>query len=85
MAADGPTGATPRKLTYKEQLELKALPEKIEALESDLDAVQSRLADPDFYKGPAEDIASAQRELQTLEQTLNDHYGRWEELDQRPS
>ncbi|MEO1902769.1 MAG: ATP-binding cassette domain-containing protein [Alcanivorax sp.] len=85
VAADGPPGAAPRKLTYKEQLELKALPEKIEALEAELDAVQHRLADPDFYKGPAEDIATAQRELQTLEDTLNDHYGRWEELDQRPS
>ena len=80
-----PDDAGARKLTYKEQLELKALPEKIEALEAELDAAQERLADPDIYKGPAEDIAAAQRQLQTLEQALNDHYGRWEELDQRPS
>ena len=84
-ATSAPDAAGGRKLTYKEQLELKALPERIESLETELEQVRNRLADPDLYKGPAEEIADAQRELQTLEQTLNDHYGRWEELDQRPS
>ncbi|GAA5135869.1 ATP-binding cassette domain-containing protein [Alloalcanivorax gelatiniphagus] len=84
-ATSAPDATDGRKLTYKEQLELKALPERIESLEAELEQVRNRLADPDLYKGPAEEIADAQRELQTLEQTLNDHYGRWEELDQRPS
>ena len=42
-------------------------------------------SDPDFYKRPQDEIADAQRRLQELEQRLNEHYARWEELAQRES
>ena len=74
-----------RKLSYKEELELQALPEQIETLEATLGEVQTELSDPDFYKRPQDEIADAQRRLQELEQRLNEHYARWEELAQRES
>ena len=74
-----------RKLSYKEELELQALPEQIETLEGTLGEVQTELSDPDFYKRPQDEIADAQRRLQELEQRLNEHYARWEELAQRES
>ncbi len=74
-----------RKLSYKEELELKALPEQIEELEARVGEVQAELAEPDFYKRSQDDIADAQRRLQELEQRLNEHYARWEELAQRES
>ena len=60
-------------------------PELIETLEGTLGEVQTELSDPDFYKRPQEEIADAQRRLQELEQRLNEHYARWEELAQRES
>ena len=60
-----------------------------EAVDADLEAtlgeVQTELSDPDFYKRPQDEIADAQRRLQELEQRLNEHYARWEELAQRES
>ena len=48
----------PRRLTYKEQRELEALPERIEALEAELGELHQATADPAFYRqAPAEIIS----------------------------
>ena len=44
-----------RRLTYKEQRELDALPQRIEALEAELGRLHQRMAEPEFYReAPAE-------------------------------
>jgi len=69
------------KLSYKDQRELDALPQKIETLEAELEQVQQQLADPALYQGNGEQIGELQQRLQTLEQALETAYSRWEALE----
>jgi ATP-binding cassette subfamily F protein uup len=73
--------AVKKKLTYNEQRELKGLPEKIETLETEIGELHTAMAEGDFYKQPAETIATKQGELKTLEAELTAAYARWEELE----
>ena len=52
-----------RRLTYHEQRELQALPQRIEALEAELAELQQRLADPMFYRRPPAEIVSVKGRL----------------------
>ena len=72
---------TKRKLSYKENRELEALPQQIETLESDVAAIHESMAAADYYQRPGEEIAADQQRLQELEATLQQAYARWEELD----
>ena len=51
-------------------------------MESALEALQSTMSDPAFYKEAAETIAAEQKRLSELEHTLAEAYARWEALDQ---
>ncbi|MEY4177438.1 MAG: transporter ATP-binding protein uup [Planctomycetota bacterium] len=73
--------APPRKLTYKEQRELEALPGRIEALEKKLAELHVEFADPGFYKQPGERIAARQAELTKTESELNAAMERWMTLE----
>ncbi len=70
-----------RKLTFKEKRELAELPQRIEALETDVAELHSRMADPDFYRKAGEQVALTTARLETLEKELAATYSRWEELD----
>ena len=77
-----PQEAPPRKkLSYKEQRELEALPGRIEALENELAALQSEVAEPNFYQRPAEYSRVALERLSTLQQELDALLERWTELE----
>jgi ATP-binding cassette subfamily F protein uup len=76
------TGAgAPRKLSYKERRELEALPARIEALEADERALNSRIAGPEFYTEGGAAIAAALARLEALSQELHVAYTRWAELE----
>jgi ATP-binding cassette subfamily F protein uup len=70
-----------RKLSYKEQLELEALPERIEALEAEQAELQMRMGDGDFYRQPKEEITTALQRLDMLEKELANCYQRWLDLE----
>jgi ABC transport system ATP-binding/permease protein len=70
-----------RKLTYKEQRELEALPERIEALEEEQADLRARMGDAGFYRQSRDEISAAVRRLETVGQELEACYGRWQELD----
>jgi ATP-binding cassette subfamily F protein uup len=72
-----------KKLTYGEELELQTLPEKLEALEARIEALQHEMADPDFYQQPGEAVAERTRQLEVLQSELDETFTRWEELDSR--
>ncbi len=74
---------TPKKLTFKEQRELESLPATIEKLEEQLAKLHEEIAQPAFYKQPAEQITATQRTIAELEATINTSYSRWEELESR--
>lgn len=71
----------PRKLTFKEQRELEALPLQIETLEAEQQGLYDAMADPEFYKGEAHAIVEAKARLEVLEQELEEAYERWEALE----
>lgn len=73
----------PRRLTYKENLEIEALPAKIEALESRLAEIHESMAQPDFYQQAGEVIAEKQGLEKELQSELETTFARWEELDAR--
>jgi len=74
-------GGSRRRLTFKEQQELAALPARIEQLEGDIDALHQEMAQPDFYKQSGTQIAAGQAQLKELEDQLHTAFTRWEELE----
>jgi ATP-binding cassette subfamily F protein uup len=69
-----------RRLTFKENQELKAVTTNIERLEVDIAALHEQMAQPEFYQQPGEQIAAATSQLKTLEDRLAADFARWEEL-----
>ncbi|MES9943585.1 MAG: ATP-binding cassette domain-containing protein [Candidatus Thiodiazotropha sp.] len=69
------------KLSYKDQRELDALPQRIEALELQLDDLQTRLADPDLYRTQGDRVGELQLQMSEVQQELDQAYERWEILE----
>jgi ATP-binding cassette subfamily F protein uup len=80
-AAPSAPAERPRKLSYKEQRELDALPTRIEALERERDNLHAAIGAPGFYQQDRTAITAAQAKLAGLDQTLAAAYARWEELE----
>lgn len=76
-----PVAAPRRKLSYKEQRELEALPGQIEALEEEQAALQRETAEPTFFQRPAEEARAALARLESLQHELDALLERWAELD----
>ena len=70
-----------RKLSFKEERELEALPGQIAALEEEQGGLHARLSDPEFYKNAGAEIVSINARLLALEQELEAAYLRWDELE----
>jgi ABC transport system ATP-binding/permease protein len=68
-------------LTYQEQLDLEALPKKIEQLEERQDALHTVIGAPEFYQQDAEKVTTTQDELASLTKELEGTYKRWEMLE----
>lgn len=71
-----------KKLSFKEQTELKELPMRIEKMEAELSELQTLTVQPKFYQQPQEKITQSLAELQKLQVTLEQAYHRWHELEQ---
>lgn len=70
-----------KKLSYKEQRELEQLPALLEQLEAELEALQLKVNDADFFKQSTEQTQNTLNQLQQIESKLAQAYARWEELD----
>jgi len=87
-ALDRADGAKPtsRKLSYKLQRELEALPNNIDSLENEIAALEKAVNDPSFYERSREEINTRFAELESLRTALEVKITRWEELESaRPS
>jgi ATP-binding cassette subfamily F protein uup len=72
-----------KKLTFNEQRELDALPQRIEALETEQRALRSEMESADFYKASTERINAV---LARVEEAVREHeqlLARWMELEER--
>jgi len=76
-----PTGGAVRKLKWKEERELEALPARIEELETEQARLHGLLADPELYKGDGVEVARIREDLGQVEADLETVYTRWEELE----
>ena len=82
-----PKVATPqpqsKKLSYKEQRELDALPERIDSLEKELDSIRDALADGTIYRSDPAKAQSLTERLPLAEAELEASVERWAELEER--
>ena len=72
----------PRRMNNKERFELEALPERIEALETEQEQLYAQMSDPDFYRREGDDVAQVKTRLDAIAQELEEAYKRWETLEQ---
>ncbi len=70
-----------KKLSYKVQRELEALPGKIDAVEKNIAALQTEIAQPTFYQQTAEHTGETLARLEALQKELDELLERWAELE----
>ena len=70
-----------RKLSYKEQRELDALPQQMEDLEAKQSALEAEIADPSFYSQDQEVVTERLAELAKATEALDAALERWTELE----
>ncbi|KAF4533584.1 hypothetical protein B566_EDAN005631 [Ephemera danica] len=71
------------KLSWKEQRELEALPERIAALETEQGMLTQKLEDPSLYQRDAQAAQQAAARLAAIDDTLMNLLERWEALEAR--
>ena len=76
-----PQKERPRKLSFKEERELEALPERITGLEAEQEQIHATLADPEFYKNRGAEAVQLNARLEAIDSELLAAYARWEELE----
>jgi ATP-binding cassette subfamily F protein uup len=77
------TAPARRKLSYKEQRELDALPAQLESLETERAGLQAKMADPKFYSREQAEVAAKLKELADIEARIEVAFARWSDLESR--
>jgi ATP-binding cassette subfamily F protein uup len=77
-----PVAPAKKKLSYKLQRELDQLPEMIETLEQQQEAIQAQIGDPNFYQGDKDLVADTLKTLADVEAKLEQSLERWMELSE---
>jgi ATP-binding cassette subfamily F protein uup len=80
--AGKPKTVKARTLTFKERAELEALPARIEALEQEQQALETKLGDPAFYREAGAEIAAAKQRLESVGGELEEAFERWQLLEE---
>ena len=78
-----PAGNTPgkRKLSYKDQRELDALPDRMEALEKRQAELEETVSQADFYQQEHARVEQVLAELSAVQEELEDAFERWAKLE----
>ena len=71
------------RLSFNERKELEALPGRIEALESELEALHEGMAQPDFFREDPGEITRIRDRVEALPIEIDALMDRWAELDER--
>ncbi len=78
-------GASPapkaRRLSYKDQRELEAMPDKIQRLEAEQVKLNAAAADPTLFKQDPDQASAVLQRLQSLAAELESAYARWDALE----
>jgi len=70
-----------RRLSYKDQRELEAMPDMIQRLEAEQRQLQTAVSDPQLFNGDREQATAVLQRLQTLAADIERAYSRWDELE----
>lgn len=70
------------KFGFRQQKELDALPQTIQALETEQEDLYRAMGDPDLYKNDKSGIVGKKERLEVVKKLLAESYTRWEELEQ---
>jgi ATP-binding cassette subfamily F protein uup len=81
-AQEIPVASAKKKLSYKLQRELEALPGQIDEVEKQIAALTAEMAAPGFYQKPAEQTAATLAQLENRQGELDALLERWAELDE---
>jgi ATP-binding cassette subfamily F protein uup len=71
----------PKKLSYKHQRELDQLPLLIDDAEKAIEALQTSMLAPEYFRQDQQAVTNDNQLLKILEDKLAEHYARWEVLD----
>jgi ATP-binding cassette subfamily F protein uup len=77
------TGPSAKRLSYKEKQELEELPDRIDALETELASIEAVLADPSTYRERADEVAGLTARSEALPTEIEALFERWESLSER--
>lgn len=69
-------------MSHKDQRELAALPDEIEALEREQTQLVALMSSPDYHLRGAEQIRADRRRSEEIETLLLERFARWEQLEQ---
>ena len=69
-----------KKLSYREQQELLHMEENIAAAEAELEAIEARFSEPDFFVKNAKQMPQFEAQLADARQRVDSLYARWDEL-----
>ncbi|MDE0829776.1 MAG: ATP-binding cassette domain-containing protein [Vicinamibacterales bacterium] len=83
VKTEGRASAAPSRLSYNDQRELVALPERIERLEAEISRMNAATAAPGFYREAPDAIKATLAGLETAQEELVSFYTRWEHLESR--
>jgi ATPase subunit of ABC transporter with duplicated ATPase domains len=73
----------PKKLSYKDALELEQIEEKIIDAESEVDKIEKIFTSPDFYRKYAEQTNELNKQLAEAKIKVKQLYDRWDELERK--
>jgi ATP-binding cassette subfamily F protein uup len=73
--------ARPRKLSYKDQRELDAIPTTIQRLEAEQAQLTAVIGDPELFRRSPADATATVKRLQSVEKELESTFLRWEALE----
>ncbi len=74
---------SPKKLSYKDQLELDSLPAQMEDLEQRIDVLQDETTSAGFYQQDNEKVTETLANLEQLQTEFDAMFTRWEELESK--
>jgi ATP-binding cassette subfamily F protein uup len=72
-----------KKLSYKEQRDLEALPQMISQLEEEQKTIAERLADPELYRQQPTEVDRLNRRFEEIDTLLLEYLQRWEDIETR--
>ncbi len=71
------------RMSYKETQELEALPKRIEDLEKEQEALMQEMSSPTYHMKSSEELRKDAEKAKSIEESINNSYTRWEELEKK--